>query len=72
MIFGGIQLALMSFAFQAPNISKAIGCECEDPSFLCFAIRGYQFNCDTLPCFWLDTQMVHQMNLIPFGWLLCS
>eukprot|EP00967_Tisochrysis_lutea_P047750 scaffold58143_cov21-Tisochrysis_lutea.AAC.1 len=27
MIFGGLQLALMSFAFQAPNISKAIGCE---------------------------------------------
>eukprot|EP00200_Dunaliella_tertiolecta_P003278 CAMPEP_0202350724 /NCGR_PEP_ID=MMETSP1126-20121109/7677_1 /ASSEMBLY_ACC=CAM_ASM_000457 /TAXON_ID=3047 /ORGANISM="Dunaliella tertiolecta, Strain CCMP1320" /LENGTH=252 /DNA_ID=CAMNT_0048942743 /DNA_START=141 /DNA_END=896 /DNA_ORIENTATION=+ len=26
MIFGGLQLALMSFAFQAPNISKAIGC----------------------------------------------
>ncbi|KAJ9510748.1 hypothetical protein QJQ45_027620 [Haematococcus lacustris] len=27
MIFGGLQLALMAFAFQAPNLGKAIGCE---------------------------------------------
>ncbi|KAL6765812.1 hypothetical protein V8C86DRAFT_6745 [Haematococcus lacustris] len=26
MIFGGLQLALMAFAFQAPNLGKAIGC----------------------------------------------
>jgi hypothetical protein len=27
MIFGALQLGLIAFAFQAPNIQKAMGCE---------------------------------------------